>query len=113
MALSFQETYMTTTDTLIPAIDIDDNQSVAINLEGRNILVCKSNGNYYAVYNQCSHQRAELTKGRIRNCYLSCPLHGVRFDLRTGNPKGELTRVPLKTYVVSVAEDGNLHLELD
>ena len=103
----------TTADTLIPAIDITDNQTVAVTLEGKNILICKANGDYYAVDNQCTHQRAELDGGRIRNCYLACPLHGVRFDLRTGMPKGELTRVALKTYPVSVAEDGNLHLELD
>ena len=103
----------TTADTLIAAIDITDNQTVAVTLEGKNILICKANGDYYAVDHQCTHQRAELTGGRIRNCYLACPLHGVRFDLRTGMPKGELTRVPLKTYPVSVAEDGNLHLELD
>jgi 3-phenylpropionate/trans-cinnamate dioxygenase ferredoxin subunit len=103
----------TTADSLIPAIDITDNQTVAVTVEGKNILICKANGDYYAVDNQCTHQRAELTNGRIRNCYLACPLHGVRFDLRTGMPKGELTRVPLKTYPVSVAEDGNLHLELD
>ena len=103
----------TTADTFIPAIDITDNKSVAVSLEGKNILICKANGEYYAVDNQCTHQRTELTKGRIRNCYLSCPLHGVRFDLRTGKPMGELTRVALKTYPVSVADDGNLHLELD
>ncbi len=103
----------TTADTLIPATDITDNQTVAVTLEGKNILICKANGDYYALDNQCTHQRAELTGGRIRNCFLARPLHGVRFDLRTGQPKGELTRVPLKTYPVSVADDGNLHLELD
>jgi|TARA_B110000093_G_scaffold91159_1_gene98570 3-phenylpropionate/trans-cinnamate dioxygenase ferredoxin subunit len=103
----------TTADTLIPATDITDNQTVAVTLGGKNILICKANGDYYAVDNQCTHQRAELTGGRIRNCFLACPLHGVRFDLRTGKPLGELTRVALKTYPVSVADDGNLHLELD
>ena len=103
----------TTADTLIPSTDITDNQAVAVTLEGKNILICKANGDYYAVDNQCTHQRAELTGGRIRNCFLACPLHGVRFDLRTGKPLGELTRVALKTYPVSVADDGNLHLELD
>lgn len=103
----------TAADSLIPATDIADNQSVAVSLDGKNILICKANGDYYAVDNQCTHQRAELTKGRIRNCFLACPLHGVRFDLRTGQPKGELTRVPLKTYPVSVADNGNLQLELD
>ncbi len=104
---------MATIDTLIPAADITDKQTIAIDLDGKNILICKADGNFYAVDNQCTHQRAELTGGRIRNCYLACPLHGVRFDLRTGKPMGELTRVPLKTYAVTVADNGNLHLELD
>ncbi len=104
---------MATTDTLIPAVDISDKQSVPVTLDGKNILICKANGEFYAVDNQCTHQRAELTGGRIRNCYLACPLHGVRFDLRTGQPLGELTRVPLRTYDVSVADNGNLQLEMD
>jgi 3-phenylpropionate/trans-cinnamate dioxygenase ferredoxin subunit len=103
----------TKTDTLIPAADITDNQSVAVILEGKNILICRTNGEYYAVDNQCTHQRASLSEGRIRNCFLSCPLHGVRFDLRTGKPIGELTKVPLKTYGIIVSDDGNLHIELD
>ncbi len=104
---------MAITDTLIPAVDISDKQTVPVTLDGKNILICKANGEFYAVDNQCTHQRAELTGGRIRNCYLACPLHGVRFDLRTGQPMGELTRVPLKTYDVSLADNGNLQLELD
>ena len=104
---------MAITDTLIPAVDISDKQTVSVTLNGKNILICKANGEFYAVDNQCTHQRAELTGGRIRNCYLACPLHGVRFDLRTGQPLGELTRVPLKTYDVSLADNGNLQLELD
>ena len=104
---------MAITDTLIPAVDIRDKQTVPVTLDGKNILICKANGEFYAVDNQCTHQRAELTGGRIRNCYLACPLHGVRFDLRTGQPLGELTRVPLKTYDVSLADNGNLQLELD
>ncbi|MDG1311894.1 MAG: Rieske 2Fe-2S domain-containing protein [Porticoccaceae bacterium] len=104
---------MATTDTLIPATDITDNQTVPVTLDGKNILICKANGDFYAVDNMCTHQRAELTGGRIRNCYLACPLHGVRFDLRTGKPMGELTRVPLKTYDVSLADNGNLRIELE
>lgn len=104
---------MAITDTLIPAVDISDKQTVPVTLDGKNILICKANGEFYAVDNQCTHQRAELTDGRIRNCYLACPLHGVRFDLRTGQPRGELTRVPLKTYDVSLADNGNLQVELD
>ncbi len=101
-----------TTHTLFPAQELADNESKAVSLEGKNILVCRANGEYYAVENNCTHQRAELTEGRIRNCFLSCPLHGVRFDLCTGIPKGELTKVALKTYPISVSETGHLELEL-
>jgi 3-phenylpropionate/trans-cinnamate dioxygenase ferredoxin subunit len=41
----------------------------------------------------------------VRNGFVSCPLHGVKFDLATGEPHGNLTRIPLKTYVVT-DEDG-------
>lgn len=110
----FYESFMaTTTHTLFPAEDLADNQSVAVIIEGNDILVCKANGSYYAVANNCTHQRAKLTGGRIRNCFLSCPLHGVRFDLRTGIPLGELTRVALKTYPISLADDGILQLDID
>ena len=100
------------THTLFPAADLGDNSAKAVTVEGQNILVCKANGNYYAVVNNCTHQNAELAGGRIRNCFLSCPLHGVRFDLRTGAPKGELTKVPLKTFNISVNDSGDLELEL-
>jgi 3-phenylpropionate/trans-cinnamate dioxygenase ferredoxin subunit len=103
----------TTTHTLFPAEDLADNESVAVMVEGNDILICKANGSYYAVANNCTHQRAKLAGGRIRNCFLSCPLHGVRFDLRTGVPLGELTRVGLKTYPIRLADDGNLQLDID
>lgn len=98
---------------LFPAAELAENSSKAVTVAGKNILVCKASGNYYAVDNMCTHQRSELQEGRIRNCFLSCPLHGVRFDLRTGVPKGELTKVPLKTYDISIADDGNLQIKLD
>lgn len=98
--------------TLFPASELGDNSAKAITVEGEKLLICKASGNYYAVINNCTHQNAELTGGRIRNCFLSCPLHGVRFDLRTGAPKGELTKVPLKTFEISVNDNGDLEVEL-
>jgi 3-phenylpropionate/trans-cinnamate dioxygenase ferredoxin subunit len=89
-----------------------DNKSRPVTVEGRHILVCKANGSFYAVANNCTHQKAELTDGRIKNCFISCPLHGMRFDLRTGVPKGELTNVPLETYLVRISDDGNVELAL-
>lgn len=73
-------------------------------VEGQEILVCNANGEFYAIENMCTHQRAKMEGGRIRNCFISCPLHGQRFDLRDGSPKGQLTRVPLKTFPVRIVD---------
>ena len=81
------------------------NSSRAIMVEGQSILLCNSSGKHYAIANQCSHQDSPLEKGRIRNGYISCPLHGVRFSLETGELMGgQLTRVAVKTYEVVEAE---------
>lgn len=84
---------------------LPDNSSRPIELEGANILLCNSGGKHYAIANRCTHQDTPLTDGRIRNGFISCPLHGVRFELATGEPRGELTRVALQTYQVSEKED--------
>ena len=79
-----------------------EQQRVTIN--GRKILICRAGGALYAVENRCTHQEAELEGGRIRGCFISCPLHGVRFDLRDGNPMGQLTREALPTFEVRVID---------
>ena len=86
------------------------NTSLPIDVEGEKILICNANGIHYAIENNCSHQDAPLEKGRIRGKFICCPLHGVRFNLETGEPVGQLTRKPIKTYALE--EKGDL-LELD
>lgn len=84
--------------------DLSDNDSRAVTINGRKILICRAGGALYAVENRCTHQEAELEGGRIRGCFISCPLHGVRFDLRDGNPMGQLTREALPTFEVRVID---------
>lgn len=81
------------------------NSSEVLELEGESVLLCNSGGSHFAIRNQCTHQNSPLAEGRVRNGFISCPLHGVRFDLSTGEPRGTLTRVPVKTYAVR-DEDG-------
>lgn len=84
---------------------IPNNSSQALDLGGEKVLLCNSGGQHFAIRNQCTHQDASLEKGRVRNGYVSCPLHGVRFNLETGAPMGELTRTPVETFPVSEKDD--------
>jgi ferredoxin-nitrite reductase len=55
------------------------------------VAVFKSNGQLYGIQNNCPHEGGQLSKGRIEDGEVVCPLHGYRFDLKTGacstNPK--------------------------
>lgn len=88
----------------MPAVELEKNSSRALVLAGKKILLCNAGGEIYAVENRCSHQEAELEGGRIRGCFLSCPLHGVRFNLTNGEPMGQLTRIPILTYETRIID---------
>jgi 3-phenylpropionate/trans-cinnamate dioxygenase ferredoxin subunit len=90
---------------LFAATELEPNSSRVVILEGVEVLVCNAGGNFYTVINVCTHQASSLEGGRIRNCFLSCPLHGARFDLRDGSTKGQLTTIPLKTFPTRVVDD--------
>ncbi len=90
---------------LFPVAELEVGQARAVEIDGTDILVCNAKGDIYAVQNLCTHQKAKLEGGRIRNCFISCPLHGVMFDLKTGVPKGQMTNVPLKTFATRIVDD--------
>lgn len=91
----------------VPAINADElpaGRSHALEIAGSNILLCHAGGEFYAVENRCSHQGSPLEGGRIRNCFISCPLHGARFDLRDGTSSDRMARHPIATYPVRVVD---------
>lgn len=97
---------------LFASSELEPNTSRATELEGLKLLICNAGGEFYTVVNQCTHQASPLEGGRIRNCFISCPLHGARFNLRDGSTTGQLTTTPLTTYPTRVA-DGYIEVAID
>lgn len=85
--------------------ELADNSSAAFEVGEQSVLLCRSGGDIYAIANRCTHQDTPLAQGRVRGGYVICPLHGVRFSLLTGEPTGQLTRVPVDTFAVRIEED--------
>lgn len=85
--------------------DIPRNTNKAFNIEGMSILICHTERGLFAVKNQCTHQKYKLEGGRMKSCYLFCPKHSVRFDLRTGKPAGTLVQEPVKTFELSIIDN--------
>lgn len=104
MSLSFH--------TVLAAADLPPGASKAVHIDGHSILVGNSAGAFFAVQNRCTHQDSPLEGGRIRNGLIACPLHGVMFDVKTGCGRGQMGRVPLRTYAVQVV-DGQILVSVD
>ncbi len=65
------------------------------------IALFQVNGNIVAVTNVCPHQKfSKIHEGQVENGQVTCPMHGWRFDLRTGNSVNGNGR--LKKYNVRV-----------
>ena len=98
--------------TIANTADIPPNKSRAVEHQGLKLLVCNSGGDFVVVENRCSHQDEPLEPGRIRNGYIICPVHGMRYRLESGEPVGRLTRVPLKRFESRVV-DGVVQVRVD
>ncbi len=97
--------------TLGDLAEIPENGNKAFQVGARSLLVCRSGDAVYTIDNQCSHALQPLEGGRIRGGHICCPLHGVRFNLQTGVPLGEMTRIAIRTYPSRV-EQGRVQAEL-
>jgi nitrite reductase/ring-hydroxylating ferredoxin subunit len=57
---------------------------IAVTLEGHELVICNSNGSWYAVERRCGHMNAPLDKGTLDGAIVTCPMHCAQFDVRTG-----------------------------
>ena len=64
--------------------DLAENQPLAAIVEGRPIVLCRTEQAVHALDNLCTHSGARLAAGRVVKGVIACPLHGARFDLETG-----------------------------
>ncbi len=85
--------------------DLGVGQALKVCVGGKSILICASAGQVFAVINRCSHAEEPLECGRIRNGWISCPAHGARFDLETGEALNSPAKDPIETFEVRIAGD--------
>jgi 3-phenylpropionate/trans-cinnamate dioxygenase ferredoxin subunit len=96
----------------VAALDeIPENGNRAFEIGGQEILIARTPMGVFAVGAICTHQYQKLEGGKMKACYIFCPMHGIRFDMRDGKPSGTLTDKPLPRWTTSV-EDGQVYVDL-
>jgi nitrite reductase/ring-hydroxylating ferredoxin subunit len=64
--------------------DIVEGAAKMLRVKGEEMAVFKRDGQVYAIQNICPHEGGQLSKGWLEGGEVVCPLHGYKFDLKTG-----------------------------
>ncbi|WP_256391519.1 Rieske (2Fe-2S) protein [Natronoarchaeum rubrum] len=103
---------------ICPAEEFDAGERRIVTLNGFSVGVFNVDGEYYAMKNDCPHQRAPLCEGKLGGTTESdtpgeydwvrpgqvvrCPWHGWEFDVTTGESVFNPHKVKAKTFEARV-----------
>lgn len=90
---------------VIRASDIPEGNAKLVRVGHHEIAVFKRAGELCAIENICPHEGGQLSKGWIEGADAVCPLHGYRFDLKTGACSSD-SNLKAKTFALSKEGDG-------
>ncbi len=64
--------------------ELPANKMILVVVGGKEVLLANIDGSYYAIANKCTHLGGSLSKGSLDGSIVTCPRHGARFDVKTG-----------------------------
>ena len=94
------------------ASDLEPDQPLSVQVGDELVALVRTDGEVFAIRDECSHQRVMLSHGVVEDCTLECFAHGSRFDLRTGEALDLPATQPVPVYPVSIEGDDVL-VDLD
>ena len=77
-------------------------QALLVEAKGKQIALFNVDGAFFAIDNICTHEEASLAEGELRGHEVTCPLHGAKFDVRTGEVLGPPAYDDVVCYTVRV-----------
>jgi nitrite reductase/ring-hydroxylating ferredoxin subunit len=92
------------------ADDLKEGDMRAFDVRGTKIAVANVAGAFHAFGDTCTHLRCSLAEGDLEETIVTCPCHGSRFDVVSGEVLRGPARVPVGSFEVRV-EGGNLEIK--
>ena len=82
--------------------EIEPGKARLFDVKGKPIALFNVDGQFFAVDNACTHRGGPLAEGAISGHEVTCPWHGARFDVRTGEVAGPPAQKGVARYGVRV-----------
>ncbi len=86
------------------ADEIASNSGQIVNTEIGEIAIFNIGGKLYAIENICSHDGNSLAGGDVEGDEITCPRHGARFSLKTGEALSPPAYEPITTFPVRISD---------
>ena len=85
-----------------PTDEIGPGQTRLVEVNGKQIALFNVDGQFFALDNTCTHKGGPLAEGEVSGHEVTCPWHGGRFDIRTGEVVGPPAPQAVARYGVRV-----------
>ena len=98
---------MTTFERVAAVTEIPPNGRKSIIIDDVPALLVRVGNDFFAIEDVCSHDGQPLTDGPVVDGAITCPRHGARFDMKTGNALCMPATRAIPTFAVQV-QDGEV-----
>ena len=97
--------------TVAARSSVEPGSVVAVKAGDLDVALYNIDGQLYATSNICTHAHALLSDGFLEGNVIECPLHGGRFEVKTGKGLGAPITCDLKTFPVRI-ESGDIRVNV-
>jgi nitrite reductase/ring-hydroxylating ferredoxin subunit len=83
--------------------DLPPGEVKLLSMAGMSLAVFNIDGRFYAIRNRCPHEGGPVATGPLEGTVVTCPRHGWKFDVTTGQSPN-YPAFTVKTYPVVIKE---------
>ena len=76
-----------------------------VDLDGEEVVIANVDGAFFAFGNECTHVGGPLVEGELEGETITCPWHGSKFNVKSGEVIEEPAENPIPTYEVRLEGD--------
>ena len=87
---------------VVPEAELPPGTFTIADVDDVMIAIFNIDGSFHAIEDVCTHDYAELTGGPINGCEITCPRHGARFNIITGEALSPPAYEPVTTFRVAL-----------